>query len=553
MKKIIHRSHNSKPLKNEDKKSVWWKYGIIYQIYPRSFYDSNGDGVGDIQGIIQKLDYLSELSIDAIWLSPVNTSPMYDFGYDILDYREIDPIFGNLNDFHQLIEGAHKKNIRIIMDMVMNHTSHLHPWFIESRKSANSPKRGWYIWADPGRNKRPPNNWRSAFGGSAWEWDEKSGQYYLHSFLKQQPDVNWRNEELKAAMFDIIKYWLNAGVDGFRLDVVNWFIKDRHLRNNPFSLIPHHFQKLRYDRNRKSVHKIFRELRTVMNSYPERMTVGEVFTMPPGDPSLSASYLGKGDDELHLAFDFSLMYRFWSARQIYKCISRWYSHIPERGWPCNVLSNHDQPRSITRFGGGNESKKRARVAAMLLLTLKGTPFIYYGEEIGMKNTKLKKKDIKDPVGRLYWPLYTGRDPARSPMQWSDETNAGFTKGDIWLPLCNDYKETNVRKESEDTYSLLNFYKRLIKLRKEHKALYMGSWEPVLKGYDGIIAYFRKFQDETIFIVLNFSNKRKKVQLHYRGQWKVLFSTHKFIHEHFIELSFKISPYEATMIKRLGDL
>ncbi len=540
------------PIKKQNKNLIWWKHGVIYQIYPRSFYDSNGDGLGDISGITMKLDYLVDLGIDAIWMSPVNTSPMHDFGYDILDYRDIDPVFGTMKDFLRLLNKAHKKNIRIIMDMVMNHTSHLHPWFIESASSLNNPKRDWYIWAD-GKKGKPPNNWRSTFGGSAWEWDEKTGHYYLHSFLKEQPDVNWRNNDLKEAMFDIIRYWLDIGVDGFRLDVVNWFVKDKHLRSNPFSLIPHYFRKIRYDRNRNSAHKIFKDLRILLNRLPDRMMVGEVFSLPPGDPRLSATYLGDGTDELHMAFDFSMMYRFWSSRQIYKCVSKWYSHIPENGWPCNVLSNHDQPRSITRFGGGNDSKKRARVAAALLLTLRGTPYIYYGEEIGMKNIKLRKKDIMDPLGKHYWPLFSGRDPSRSPMQWSDEVNAGFTRGNVWLPLCDDYKKTNVKTESGDNYSLLNFYRMLIKLRKENKALHMGTWQPVIKGHDGVIAYFREYENERLFVVLNFSAKWKKVNSHTRGQWKVLFSTHRFIHEHFIELSMVLAPYEATIIEWLGGL
>ena len=322
---------------------AWWKSGVIYQIYPRSFYDSNGDGVGDIQGIIQKIEYLRNLGIDAIWLSPLNRSPMYDYGYDISDYYAVDPLFGTTEDFHLLIDRMHDQGIRVIMDMVLNHTSHLHPWFLSSRSSRMNPKRDWYIWQD-GENGRPPNNWRSVFGGSAWKWDELTRQYYLHSFLEEQPDLNWRNADLKKAMFDMIVHWLDSGVDGFRLDAVNWLIKDRRFRNNPAVPGAPFFQKHLYDRNRYETHDILKELRRTLDGYKDRMAVGEAFTLPPGNPALSAGYLGNGDDELDLAFDFSLMYRSWDALRFYRSLRRWMNHIPEKGWPCHVLSNHDQPR-----------------------------------------------------------------------------------------------------------------------------------------------------------------------------------------------------------------
>lgn len=531
---------------------LWWKHGVIYQIYPRSFYDSNGDGIGDLKGIEMKLDYLEKLGIDGIWLSPINKSPMYDFGYDISDYRKIDPVFGTDSHFRDLVKEAHRRGIRIIMDMVMNHTSHLHPWFLSSRSSRKNPRRDWYIWRDSKRG-RLPNNWMAAFGGSSWEWDDLTSQYYLHSFLKEQPDVNWRNPELKKAMFGEIEYWLEQGVDGFRLDVVNWFVKDRHFRNNPRSLLPHQFQKHRYDRNRPETHEITRELRQLFDRYDERMAVGEVFTMPPGDPRLSASYLGSGEDELHLAFDFSLMYRWWNARQIYRAVSRWIESIPEKGWPCHVLSNHDQPRSASRFGSGRDAAPRARVAATLLLTLRGTPFIYYGEEIGMKNSKISRNDLVDPLGKKYWPLFKGRDPARTPMQWSDDDYAGFSEEAAWLPLCDDYQRVNVKNDECDHYSMLNFYRSLIALRKKNPALHRGSWKPLLKGHRGLIAYFRKYENKKIFVVLNFTGKQKRCPLHERAQWKVLFSTHRSPREHLTSLDFHLRPYEATIMEKIGRL
>lgn len=533
-------------------KRLWWKHGVIYQIYPRSFYDSNGDGVGDIPGIIEKLDYLSDLGIDAIWLSPVNSSPMHDFGYDVSDYREIDPVFGTKKDFKRLISEAHGRNIRIIMDMVLNHTSYLHPWFIESRGSRDSAKRDWFIWRD-GKNGRPPTNWMSAFYGSAWEWDERTGQYYLHSFLREQPDVNWRNPGLKAAMFDVLRYWLDRGVDGFRLDVVNWFFKDDLFRDNPRTMMPHQFQKHRYDRNRPEVHDMLRELRCMTDTYEGRLLVGEVFSMPPGDPKLAAEFLGDGISELHLAFDFSLIYCSWNARAIWKCIERWMKQIPEGGWPCHVLSNHDQPRSVSRFGGGDDAVKRARVAATLLMTLRGTPFIYYGEEIGMSNISVSRRQIHDPLGKRYWPVFSGRDPARSPMQWSSDENAGFTRGNVWLPVNGNYRDVNVEMSSSDRYSMLHHYRSLIALRKKKKALSHGDMVPLLSGEHNCIGYLRRYGDERLFVIMNFCARPVRIDLGERAQWKVISSTHKFVNEHFTELRFKIAPYEATILECIGCL
>ncbi len=531
---------------------VWWKHGVIYQIYPRSFYDSNDDGIGDIPGIIQKLDYIKDMGFDAVWLSPINTSPMYDFGYDISDYRDIDPVFGSQGDFDHLIDEAHKRDIRVILDLVINHTSHLHPWFLASRSSRKNPKRDWYIWRDGHRRKRP-NNWRSSFGGSAWEWDEHTSQYYLHSFLPEQPDINWLNPRAREAVFNEVRFWLDRGVDGFRLDVVNWFVKDRLFRNNPCILFFDYIQKHIYDRNRAENHEIFRDLRKLLNSYPDRFSVGEVFTLPPGNPNLSARFLGNGEDELHLAFDFSLIYRLWNARRYYRAIKRWMKSIPEKGWPCHVLSNHDQSRSISRLGNGKDADKRAYVAAALLLTLKGTPFVYYGEEVGMKNVKLSRKNIQDPLGKRFWPFYSGRDQARSPMQWNGGKNAGFTNGIMWLPIGSDYRKANVSSQIKDSYSLLNWYKRLIAARKKHRALYMGEWKPVLKGRRGVLAYFRKNDEETVLVVLNFTSRKKEIRLNRKAQWKVLLSTHRHVNCHLSALDFQLQPYEATLLVKIGEL
>lgn len=530
----------------------WWKNGVIYQIYPRSFYDTNGDGIGDLKGITQKLDYLSWLGIDALWLSPVNRSPMYDFGYDISDYYDIDPSYGSLADFTDLIEKAHDRGIRIIMDLVVNHTSHLHRWFTESRSSRDSRKRNWYIW-HRGKNGRPPNNWKAAFGGSAWEYDSHTDEYYLHSFLKEQPDLNWRNPGMRRSIHKMMRFWLNMGVDGFRLDVVNWFVKDDRFRNNPFTIKPFDPEKHKYDRNRPEVHEYVRELRKTVDEYQNRFMVGEVFTLPPGDPGLSASFLGNGTDELHLAFDFSIMYRFWNARQFYRCIKKWYRSVPEKGWQCNVLSNHDQPRGRSRFMGGADSEKRARIAAVFLLTVRGTPFLYYGEELGMKNTRLSRSDIVDPLGRRYWPVYSGRDCSRTPMLWTGKENAGFSHARPWLPVDSDYKKINVKTQAGDRYSILNLYRDLIQLRRKHKALSEGDFIPVIRGFNNVLAWFRAYGNEKFFIVLNFSSKEKKIKTGHRDQWRVMISSHRTRYEHFTSLDMVLAPYEATVVMRIGGL
>jgi alpha-glucosidase len=541
----------SPQIKNDSGRS-WWKHGVIYQIYPRSFRDSDGDGIGDLRGIIDSLDYLEWLGADGIWLSPINESPMYDFGYDISDYRAIDPVFGRMDDFDELLRESHRRGIRVIMDLVANHTSHLHHWFRESRSSRENPKRDWYIWRD-GRGGRTPNNWISVFGGSAWKLDEQTNQYYLHSFLEEQPDLNWRNAEVKAAVFGEVKFWLDKGVDGFRLDVVNWFVKDHKFRNNPALLGFARFQKHLFDRNRPETHDILRDFRKLVDSYPDRMSVGEVFSLPPGNPHLSAKFLGGGDDELHLSFDFSLMYRFWSARMFYRCVSKWLKAIPEKGWPCHVLSNHDQFRSMSRFGSGADAGKRSKVAAFLLLTLRGTPFIYYGEEIGMRNSSIPRNMICDPLGKRYWPFYAGRDRARTPMAWDASVNAGFSCHRPWLPVHSDYAEINVDTQRRRADSLVNLYRRLIGFRKNHPVMLNGGLKFAAKGKRGVIAYFRTGGDGTVCVLLNFESRERQINLHQKGQWQVGLSTHRSEREHFTRIDLTLYPYEATILVKIGDL
>lgn len=537
------------------KKFLWWKDGVVYQIYPRSFKDSNYDGIGDINGIISKMGYLEFLGIDAVWLSPINKSPMDDFGYDVKCYRGICELFGTNEEFDKLIDECHKRNIKLILDLVLNHTSDHHIWFLESRSSLNNPKRDWYIW-NKGKKKGfkilPPNNWLGAFGGSAWEFDEYTREYYLHSFLKEQPDLNWRNPDLKEAVFDELRYWLDKGIDGFRLDVANWYIKDDKLRNNPYRIgpspRPYEMQNHIYDRNRPETHEILQDFRKLTDSYNERMLVGEVFSEPPANQNLSAKFYGNGENELHLAFDFSFMYKSWSAKKFHRLIQGWYEAIPEKAWPCFVFSNHDQKRSISRYGRKYEIE-RAKVLAVILMTLRGTPFLYYGEELGMKSPRIKRKDIVDPLGKRYWPIFRGRDMSRTPMMWNSSKNAGFSEGKPWLPLNKEYKTNNVENLKNDPDSILNFYRDLIKIRKNEFVLRSGNWEPMSASDKYLLCYKRYLKGHSSIVVLtNFSHKKKVFCSDCILKGRVLKGTHRSEGEEIYHSDITLSGLEAVVIR-----
>ena len=540
----------------------WWKHGVIYQIYPRSFADASGDGTGDLQGIVSRLPYLADLGIDGLWLSPIFDSPMHDFGYDVRDYRAIHPLFGSLADFDELVDRAHGHGIRIILDLVFNHTSAEHPWFIESRASKGSPKRDWYLW-HVGRRflglpwrvcRRPPNNWRSGFGGSAWTLDDRTDEYYLHLFLDSQPDLNWRNPDTEAAMFAQARFWLDRGADGFRLDVINYIVKDRKLRSNPYhprlTFPRRHDQQVHlFDRNQPEAHEILRRFRVVMDEYPETMLVGEVYPNEGCmEPEASASYLGTGNDELHLAFDFSLMETPFRARAYRRTLERWYAAVPRDGWPSHVLSNHDKPRAMTRRCRG--SLARARLLATLLLTQRGTPFLYYGEEIGMRDGRLRRHALRDPTGRKYWPFFSGRDRSRTPMQWTAGPNAGFCSADVkpWLPLNTDHAGTggnrsgvNVDAQREDPDSLLSWYRRLIEARRAHLELTHGSIEFV-DSHPRLLVYTRGYEGRRIAVTLNFSSRRLSPPdgVLVAGA-RVLISTHES------RANAPLEPYEARVV------
>ena len=492
------------------KKFLWWRDGVIYQIYPRSFKDSNADGIGDLQGIISKLNYLQELGIDAIWLSPISPSPDVDFGYDVADYCAIDKKFGTMKDFDELLKKAHQKDIHIIMDLVLNHTSDQHLWFQESKKSKDNPYRDYYLWRDPQEDGSPPNNWLSVFGGSGWEFDEKTGQYYFHQFFKEQPDVNWRNPVVRKAMLDVFKFWLDKGVDGFRLDVFSCYFKDGEFRSNPSKLIgirPYDRMVHLYDADRPEMIPLLREIRALLDSYSERYVVGETFI---ATIQKAAGYCG--NDLLHAAFFFDdFLNGPWKANRFLRAIQAWEKALEGKAWPNYVLNNHDVIRSATRYGQG-EDDERLKVAAALLLTLRGTPFLYYGEEIGMRESKFKKNEILDPVGLFYYPFYKGRDGCRTPMQWDESTYAGFSTATPWLPVHPDFSNRNVKQQEKDKGSLLAFYRKLLHLRKEHPALQRGDFEMGTSYPANTLVYFRCIDEEQIMIALNFDAKQKPLDL-----------------------------------------
>jgi len=538
--------------------SSWWREGVFYQIYPCSFMDADNDGIGDLRGIIEKLDYLNDgtensLGVDALWLSPIFASPMYDFGYDVSDFTAIDPTFGTLADFDELLAEAHKRNIRIVLDFVPNHTSNLHEWFKESRSSRDNPKRDWYIWKDPGSHRgRRPNNWQSVFGGPAWEWDETTGQFYYHHFAVQQPDVNWRNPELKQAMFDQMSFWLDKGVDGFRLDAFNHIFKDSRFRDNPHRIgrRPYDMQRHVYDKDLPEPIGIARDMRALVDSYGkkgERMLVGEVYIE---DPEEAVLYYGDGADGLNLCFYFSFSFNSYSARKFRESVRTWEGLLPPKGQPTYFLSNHDHPRHIGRYGARCDAKTeaRARVTALMLLTLRGTPFIYYGEEIGMRNLHIKKKDLKDPVGIRYWPLPVGRDMARTPMQWDDTSGAGFTTSDCpWLPINPNHIEINVAAQKENPDSLFNFYRRLLWKRKTLPSLLRGDLTILDNAPDRLFCYLRSHENETTMVTLNFSNRKETLTLPDRGSaWEAVFSSHRGEGDSQKPGTITIHPSEATL-------
>jgi len=487
----------------------WWQHAVFYEIYPRSFADSNNDGVGDLNGIASKMDYLKDLGVDAIWISPCFPSPQVDFGYDVSDYEDIDPMYGTLADFDGMAGSAKKHGIHIILDFVVNHTSDQHKWFLDSKSSRTSAHRDWYIWRDGKGPAQPPNNWMSTFGGSAWKFDPTTNQYYYHFFYAQQPDLNWRNPVVKDAMFDVTRWWYKRGVSGFRLDAVDTLFEDPNLHDNPVLPGKNAFgdpnEENTYNTKLPEVHDILRGLRAVANEN-NAVLIGETWT---ADIAELNRYYGQGNDELQLPMDFLFTtVNKLSPAEFRKQIAAVNS---ASGWPTFVISNHDIVRSYDRYGDGEHNDQIAKLMAGLYLTLRGTPIIYYGEEIGMKTTPpTRKEDVKDPIGRTGWPKEKGRDGERTPMQWDESENAGFSKATPWLPVPATYKTHNVADESKDPESVLTFYKKVLKLRHTNKALLDGDYVELNGNDQNVLSYLRAYKDQVVLVALNMSGAEQKV-------------------------------------------
>ncbi len=480
----------------------WWHAAVIYQIYPRSFQDSDGDGVGDLCGIASRLDYLRDLGVDAIWLSPIFPSPMADFGYDVADYCGIDPSFGTLAHFDALVAAAHERGLRVLLDLVPNHSSDQHPWFQESRSSRDNPKRDWYIWRDAKPDGGPPSNWISDFGGSSWEWDEATGQYYLHAFLKEQPDLNWRNPDVRAAMMDVLRFWFDRGVDGFRIDVLWHVIKHADLLDNPANpkWRPGMNEMLKHEQlhstDQPEVHDIAADMRDIADAAGDRVLIGEIYL--PVDKLVR--YYGADRPGVHLPFNFQLIAAKWDAAELASRIERYEAALPEGGWPNWVLGNHDRPRVTARLG-----EEQARVAAMLLLTLRGTPTLYYGDELGIADVAIPPDRVRDPAELRQPGLGIGRDPVRTPMAWDGSSNAGFSAGGPWLPLHGDWATRNVEAQGADSTSMLSLTRGLLALRRAHSVLQLGAIEDVCA--DGaVLSFVRRLGDERLTVALNLSDR-----------------------------------------------
>jgi alpha-glucosidase len=501
----------------------WWQTGVIYQVYPRSFLDSNDDGVGDLPGIISKLDYLTWLGVDALWLSPIYPSPMADFGYDISDYTDIHPLFGTLHDMDILLQQAHQRNIKVILDFVPNHTSDEHPWFQQSRADRTNPKRDWYIWRDPAPDGGPPNNWVSHFGGPAWQFDDHTGQYYLHLFNFKQPDLNWRNPAVRSAMNDVLRFWLDRGIDGFRVDVIWLLLKDDQFRDNPVNSDwqpgdePGAAQEQRYTEDQPGIHDLVREMRSTLDAYDDRVLIGEIY-LPV---ERLVQYYGPSLDEAHLPFNFQFVtLPHWDAHTIRKIVDAYEKALPVGGWPNWVLGNHDNKRIATRVGPA-----QARLAHMLLLTLRGTPTCYYGDEIGMHNTPIPPSLLQDPKTRPDFPELS-RDYQRTPMQWDSSANAGFTSPGVqpWLPIADDYPTHNVQSEQHDPHSFLSFVHTLLSLRHTSLALTIGSYQPLDQNSDDCFVYMRQHEAQRYLVALNISDHEQQLSIAQKGNASILLST-----------------------------
>jgi alpha-glucosidase len=538
----------------------WWKHAVFYEIYPRSFKDSDGDGIGDLKGITSKLDYLRDLGVDAIWITPFYPSPQVDFGYDVSDYENIDPQFGTLADFDRLVREAHQRRIKVIIDYVLNHTSDQHPFFKAARSSRNSPYRDWYVWRDPKPGGGLPNNWSSSFGPVAWTLDEKTGQYYYHRFYPEQPELNWRNPAVEKRMFETVRFWLKRGADGFRLDAVNFLFEDPQFRDNPVlpELRPgsttEHLQELKYNRDLPEIQDVMVRLRAFADAVnPESVLIGEAYVNKWEE---MIRYYGPANNGLQLPFNFFLVMenvrtKFDAAT--FRNIINDSERALQGRWTTYVLSNHDIPRAYDRYGDGQHNDEIAKLLATMLLTLRGSPFLYYGEEIGMVTTEPKTvEEVRDPVGKRYWPVRKGRDGERTPMQWDSSLQAGFTTGQPWLKVPQSARERNVALQATDADSILNFYRRLIRLRRGSPALLDGDYMSV--GTDPhVFAYRRRASNQVMLVALNMSGEGRELQLDKSipggaKSLRVVLSNKAASERQPIRDTIRLAPFEAVILE-----
>lgn len=547
----------------------WWRDSVIYQIYPLTFADANGDGIGDLQGITQRLDYLNDgqserqtsLGIDAIWLCPIYPSPMVDNGYDVSHYMDIHPHLGTLADFDVLLQEAHQRNIKVILDLVINHTSDQHGWFAESRISPDNPKADWYIWQNPAEDGAVPNNWLSYLGGSGWTFEPQRQQYYFHTFSPHQPDLNWRHPAVKAAIYEVIRFWLNRGVDGFRLDASSAYSKDPDFRNNPLKFgrtntdeydSYHHL----YDKNLPHNHQIIADIRKVLDEYEHKVLIGETFI----DNQLydSVAFYGPDQGELDLAFSFELPFSPWYPGYLHRAIVKKERFVPEAAWPTYFLDNHDLPRHLSRWIDCSlctDSAALAKAAATLLLTVRGTPVLYYGQELGMAdNLEIPPEQRQDTASSPdQKDGQSSRDGARTPMQWDCSTHAGFSFGktvEPWLPVHQNAAEVNVETEGKDPNSVLNFYRQLLWIRKQSRALRRGAWKSLIAYPHEHLAYTRTIDRETVLVLINFSGA-KEIDLGIfctPNRWRVLLSTERQIDE-VVDVPETLKPFEMSILQQ----
>jgi alpha-glucosidase len=495
----------------------WWRGGVIYQIYPRSFADSNGDGIGDLAGITQRLDYVAALGVDGIWLSPFFKSPMKDFGYDVSDYCDVDPMFGTLADFKTLVAKAHSLGLKVMIDQVLSHCSDQHPWFMESRSSKTNPKADWFIWADAKDDGNPPNNWLSIFGGSAWQWDTRRCQYYMHNFLTSQPDLNFHHPEVQAALLDTVKFWLDLGVDGYRLDTVNFYVHDAQLRDNPprgrptgedpavSAVNPYGWQWHRYDKSQPENLEFLRKLRALLDAYPNTTMVGEI---GDDDGLARVAEYTRGGDKLHMAYCFDLLGSAHNADYIHGVLQR-FENIAEGGWPCWALSNHDVVRYATRWGGTHPDVRQLKVSAAMQLSLRGSSCVYQGDELGLPEVEVAYEDIQDPYGITMWPEFKGRDGCRTPMPWQHSApDLGFSSQEPgsakpWLPIAEVHRSLAADVQAAQPDSLLHFYTQFLRWRKQHPALCTGSME-LMPVHPQVLAFVRSEGAQKMLCVFNLS-------------------------------------------------